>query len=156
MTEEEFVVDQLLDKRIQNGKTEYYLSWKGFGPEENTWEPQENLDCPELINAFENKLKAKESHKETGKELKEEGNSGGHPEEDSRPRGFERGLEAAQVVGATDVTGELMFLMKWDGCKELDLVTARQANVKAPGVVIKFYEEKMAWQNANQEPVKAQ
>jgi len=155
--EEEFVVDKILDKRTRNGKIEYYLSWKGYGPEENTWEPKENLDCPELIKAFEDKLKVKHLAQKGKRGPKNaSGEEGGqvpgqmtHPEEDARPRGFDRGLQAERIIGATDSSGELMFLIKWKGSDEADLVPARQANVKAPQVVIQFYEERLSWHTSS-------
>lgn len=59
-----------------------------------------------------------------------------------KPRGFDRNLELHEIVGATDYTGELMFLVRWVDCSELDLLPAAEVNEKSPQDVIKFYEKR--------------
>ncbi|VEL43570.1 unnamed protein product, partial [Protopolystoma xenopodis] len=178
--EDEFQVEKILRVRIRNGKKEYFLKWKGYGDEENTWEPEENLDCPDLIKEFEER-RAKErtittpssaratssldsstktraaksisqpinnalspSRKDKPESLENEPQSkkkrttppcddadssseitsskvrpsstavaASLPSPSVQPRGFGRGLKAERILGATDSSGELMFLMKW-------------------------------------------
>lgn len=153
---ETFSVEKVLDKRIcKNGKVEYLLKWKGYSNEDNTWEPMENLDCPDLISAFEKKLekdgkKGKKQPSST-QEDKKPPKKKHVAEDDNKPRGFDRSLEPEKIIGATDSSGELMFLMKWKGTDEADLVPARQANVRCPQIVIQFYEERLTWHTSTHE-----
>merc|ERR1711977_663718 len=153
--EEEYVVEKCVDKRVgRNGKVEYLLKWKGYGDEDNTWEPRENLDCEEMIEAFE-KARREKADKKKGSDKRKGDADGGSSKKkkksDEKPRGFGRGLDPERIIGATDSSGELMFLIKWKGSDEADLVPAREANVKCPQTVIKFYEERLTWHTSSQD-----
>ena len=152
--EEEFSVEKVLDKRIgKNGKVEYLLRWKGYGDDDNTWEPKENLDCQELIVDFEKNYGQKKVSKEVDRKRKSmaDGEPKAKRAPGERQRGFDRGLDPERIIGATDSSGELMFLIKWRGSDEADLVPAREANVKCPQTVIKFYEERLTWHTSGQD-----
>ena len=65
---EEFEVEKILEKKIEKKtKNVLYLNkWKGYEDADNTWEPEENLDCTNLIEEFEPAEKAKTAKKTAG------------------------------------------------------------------------------------------
>ncbi|CAG07385.1 unnamed protein product [Tetraodon nigroviridis] len=150
--EEEYVVEKVLDRRVVKGRVEFFLKWKGYSDKHNTWEPEKNLDCPELIAEFMKTYKKNSSSSSTPSSggSKSSMGSSGRPKDPSSakkrssddeeeggskpkkkkelPRGFERGLEPEKIIGATDSCGDLMFLMKWKDSEEADLVLAKEAN----------------------------
>ncbi|CAF0752175.1 unnamed protein product [Adineta ricciae] len=67
--EQMYIVEKIVDHRIRNGCMEYLLKWKGYSEKENTWELEENLHCPGLLQQFkaslsnQKKAKSKSSNK---------------------------------------------------------------------------------------------
>ena len=57
--EEEFEVEEILDQRNRNGITEYQIRWKGYNPEDDSWEPTNHLNCPDKVKEFKERNKTK-------------------------------------------------------------------------------------------------
>jgi len=100
--------------------------------DDNTWEPISNLDCPDNIANYEKEKRKIKEEKLEKKNIKIE-------KKVNRPHfsiqatlnfvifcyffklkvepppvsGFERKFEPEKIIGASNDTGELMFLMKW-------------------------------------------
>jgi len=159
MSDEEYEVEKILDKRQRKGGMEYLVKWKNFDdPDDNTWEPSDNLaDAEEKIKMFEKDLEAKSSGaaKKEAAKRKATGSPAPRADKDAKSttkkakeekaQGFGRKLDAEKIIGATNEPGELFFLIKWKGTEEADLVPAKEANLKIPQVVIKFYEDRLNW-----------
>merc|ERR1719318_601033 len=160
MSDEEYEVEKILEKRTQKGNIEYLVKWKNYDdPDDNTWEPKDNLkEATAIIKQYEKDLDAKNSaaakavtpankrkSTATGKEnepkVAKVDTKGGKKNEE-KPRGFARGLAPEKIIGATNEPGELFFLIKWKGTEEADL--------KIPQVVIKFYEDRLNWYDNNE------
>lgn len=171
--EEEYSVEKIVNKRTKNKKTEYFIKWEGFPDEDNTWEPAENLNCPELISEFESahaKKGKQKATKEVPKDTTKAAAGGAKRKADDAEEapqtktkklnakganGFDRGMEAEEILGATETNGEVYFLIRWKDCMDAELVPAKVANIKVPQMVIKFYETRLTWSQTKDAPVTA-
>ena len=55
LSDNEYYVEKVIDKKIENGEVRYLIKWDGWPIENSTWEPLENLDnIKNLVENFEN------------------------------------------------------------------------------------------------------
>lgn len=176
---QEFVVEKIIRRRVFDGRVEYFLKWKGFTDAENTWEPEDNLDCPELIEEFlrnahfsevieeeqrEQEFVPKEEMTEQETEIscmqsQQQAHSAHgdgdvlkpNDEHSDAPTDLSTYLEPECIIGSTDRQGELMFLVKWKNSDDVALLPAREASARCPQVVIDFYEQKLTWHCGDEE-----
>lgn len=150
------------------------VKWLGFDDEaDNTWEPKRNLTST-LVQNYEKHAK-KRRPSSTKRSLNIEINANGslnqsvagqsnvnvvstavtanrnddfdgNSSDSNNELSFmERGLEPLEILGVSRCSGQIIFLMRFDGITEPDWVTAEEARNKCPQVVIDFYEKRIFW-----------
>lgn len=51
--EPDYEVEDIVDEKTERGKRLFFVKWKGYSSKENTWEPESQLSCPDLVAKFE-------------------------------------------------------------------------------------------------------
>lgn len=90
-TEEEYNVEAIRDWRYHSHfkRKEFLIKWERYSEDENTWEPEENLQCPKILEAFVEGLSREQLnyfHSQTPDEL----------------NGLERNVEINKIIGADE------------------------------------------------------
>ena len=52
--EQTYEVEKIIGQRIYRNKIEYKVRWLGYGSDEDSWEKEDNLNCPDLIEKYKN------------------------------------------------------------------------------------------------------
>ncbi|KAJ2747989.1 hypothetical protein GGI20_000076 [Coemansia sp. BCRC 34301] len=64
-------VERIVDDRVRAGRCEYLLKWRGYSSEENTWEPEDNLDCPGLLARYRRQKQQASGYGAKGMDLRQ-------------------------------------------------------------------------------------
>lgn len=51
-TNTDYAVEQIVKDKIVNKKKYYLVRWKGYGEDEDSWEPEKSLNCPYLLDKY--------------------------------------------------------------------------------------------------------
>lgn len=59
--EDEYIVEAIRDWRhnLREKRREYLIKWKGYAEAENTWEPEDHLNCPDILKKFKDSLSSR-------------------------------------------------------------------------------------------------
>lgn len=167
--EEEYEVQDIVDHRKERGgKIVYRIRWKNYGENDDTWEPEETLSCPDLIKKYKAKMEKEETTpakkekpapkkgpakkgakksapKKSAKAAKADADE---EEDDEEDDGKEYEVEKIiEVHFKRD--GKREYLVRWKGFSAKDDTWEPADNLNCPHLIEKFNEKLNKSKNAS-------
>lgn len=130
-------VEAVVDEKVVRGKLHYLIHWKGYSADEDTWEPENTLSCPELLKKYlDSKKKSggkKSSPTKKPSPAKRAKTSRNDDDEDEKEYEVERIIEVHHRRN-----GQREFLVRWKGFKPKDDTWEPEEHLNCQDLIDKF------------------
>lgn len=162
----EWEVEDILDIRWDpiNNRVEFHIKWTSFPEENNTWEPEDNISAPLLLEKWKdrvNELAKKNGARMCAKVVAEAGSGEGttrardkkhriiSPLTKDEPQQLEETEvitgDPEKVIGVSTFSNKILYLVKFKGERQEEsrLVSSSVLREKYHQLIIDFYEPKI-------------
>jgi len=110
-TDDEYIVEEILNHRSTKNGIEFLLKWKGFSVDESTWEKEKDLQCDLLLEKYWESVNAKKSPKKPATKKSEKS--------DTKIDSFiDKSKKSIKILGANKENGKLQFVIEYSNGKK--------------------------------------
>ena len=142
-----YEVDKIMKHRTDKyGNMEFYVRWKGYAPEDDTWEPIDHFSR-DLINEYMDKVNAPKRKKKANNEIKQKMKNKQNIKKTRRKHNDERIQEGSkqkhevkEIRNKCEINGKIYFLCKLES-ENFVLKSHKMIYENFPYLLIQFYED---------------
>ncbi|XP_055313216.1 chromobox protein homolog 3-like [Sitodiplosis mosellana] len=146
-------------RRRPDGKFEYFVKWKGYDNNSNTWEPADNFESPRMLVEYHNSLEGNS----ISDQLTRMQNAISNP---IKRKSSKKTLDPDDLLTATTIKDrnlvpekvlnifhvrndekDLVAFIRFKNTKQPEFVQASWAHENCPQLVIQFYESRIFWRD---------
>lgn len=152
--EQNYTVEQITGHKPKTAKKaadtkEYHIKWEGFGNDEKTWEPADNLNNA-MIKEYWKSIKNNSDDKISAKDVAKKVTAKNEPEEEIEEYAVEAITGVLPKTASSDEEAK-KYTIKWEGFGDNEKTNepAEQIRKSAPECVTEFWKTKNADEQEN-------
>ncbi|XP_067640487.1 M-phase phosphoprotein 8 [Eurosta solidaginis] len=153
--EEVYEVKDIVGHKVEHGMTYYLIRWKGYTKDDDTWEPEDTLSCPDIIEKYNNKKPASKTDKKSATVTKKgvraaKGTSGVDPNKE---------WEVDKIIDYAEEKNQRVFRIRWKGFGPKHDTWEPEVNLSCDEIIDKFMkrmksQENVSFKELREEPKK--
>lgn len=147
----DYEVEDIISHKFEKKVRHFLVRWKNCGPEEDTWEPESSLACPDIVNAYleknpdaqpsKRKRSATEEKSAVPSKRSRAKNSAANDAGDAE-NGDEE-FEVEDIVDHKIVRGKTSFLIRWKNYDSSGDTWEPESGLSCPEIIARYKEEHM-------------
>ncbi|TDG39490.1 hypothetical protein AWZ03_014088 [Drosophila navojoa] len=135
----EFEVEAIVGHKSKNGESFFLVRWKGYGKEDDSWEPEAELNCDDLIEEYHKKNSKKSAGAGKKSTAAAKGVRGRKPSSKTVSTDPDKEWAVERILDSVhDDEHGVLYRIRWKGFGAKEDTWEPESNLSCEGLIEKF------------------